>query len=102
MESRWNWAKINIQKLANEVGVGERSFLRRFKKATFNTPKEYITRVKVEAAKRQFESSVLNISEVMYMVGYNDDKAFRTIFKKYSGMSPIEYRKRYNREVALS
>ena len=94
--------KININALADMVGVSGRNFLRRFKNATSNTPKEYIIRVKVEAAKRKFETTVLNIQEVMYSIGYKDDKAFRNTFRKYSGLSPLEYRKKYNREMALS
>lgn len=94
--------KININDLAERVGVSSRNFLRRFKKATANTPKEYIARVKVEAAKRQFESTILNIQEVMFNIGYTDEQAFRNTFRKYSGLSPIAYRKKYNREMALA
>jgi transcriptional regulator GlxA family with amidase domain len=93
--------RININELADMVGVSGRNFLRRFKKATANTPKEYIVRVKVEAAKRQFESTIHNIQEVMFNVGYTDEKAFRNTFRKYSGLSPLEYRKKYNREMAM-
>jgi YesN/AraC family two-component response regulator len=58
---------------------------------------EYIQRVKIEAAKRQFESSRRNINEVMYNVGYTDTKAFRDLFKKITGLTPIEYRNKYNK-----
>ncbi len=95
-------SKININELAIQVGVSGRNFLRRFKKATSNTPKEYVVRVKVEAAKRKFESTVLNIQEVMLSVGYNDEKAFRNTFRKYTGILPLEYRNKYNREMALA
>ncbi|MFT5823479.1 MAG: transcriptional regulator GlxA family with amidase domain [Crocinitomix sp.] len=94
--------RINISELAAQVGVSARNFLRRFKKATANTPKEYISRVKVEAAKRKFESTILNIQEVMLFVGYNDEKAFRNTFRKYSGLSPKQYQTKYNRELALA
>lgn len=79
-----------------------RSLLRRFKKATSNTPLEYIQRVKIEAAKKMLESSTETILEVMYSIGYNDEKAFRNTFRKYSGLSPKEYSKKYNREMALA
>ena len=94
--------KLNIDEIANEVNVSGRSFLRRFKKATSNTPLEYIQRVKIEAAKKKLESTTLNINEVMYGIGYNDEKAFRNTFRKYSGLAPLEYRKKYNREMAFS
>lgn len=94
--------KLNINEIANLVNISGRTFLRRFKKATSNTPLEYIQRVKIEAAKKKFESSTLNIQEVMFSIGYNDEKAFRSTFRKYTGLSPLAYRKKYNREMAFS
>ena len=94
--------KLSVEELANRFAISRRNFIRRFKKATFNTPIEYIQRVKVEAAKKSMESSTLNINQIMYDVGYNDEKAFRKIFKKYTGLSPIEYRHKYNREMAFA
>ena len=93
--------KISVEDLAVRFAIGRRHFERRFKKATNNTPIEYIQRVKIEAAKKQFESSTKNVSEVMYEVGYLDAKAFRLIFKKITGLSPVEYRNRYNKEAAV-
>jgi transcriptional regulator GlxA family with amidase domain len=92
--------KITLDQLADMVSIGRRSFERRFKKATNNTVIEYIQRVKVEAAKRSFETSRKNITEVMYDVGYTDTKAFRDVFKKVTGLTPIEYRNKYNKQAA--
>ncbi len=89
--------KITIDELADLVSLGRRSFERRFKVATNNSVLEYINRVKIEFAKRSFETSRKNINEVMYNVGYTDTKAFRTIFKKITGLTPIEYRNKYNK-----
>ena len=89
--------KITVEALADKVAVGRRSFERRFKRATHNSVLTYIQRVKIEAAKRSFESSRKNINEVMYDVGYTDTKAFRTTFKKITGLTPIEYRNKYNK-----
>lgn len=94
--------KLTVEALAKQIAVSTRNFIRRFKKATQNTPYEYIQRVKVEVAKKSFESTPLNINEVMYHVGYNDEKAFRKTFKKYTGLSPLEYRRKFNREIAFS
>ncbi len=93
--------KISIEHLADRFATGRRSFDRRFIKATGNTPLEYSQRVKIESAKKSFESSRKTISEVMYEVGYADVKAFREVFRKITGMSPIEYKSRYNREGVL-
>jgi transcriptional regulator GlxA family with amidase domain len=89
--------KITIDELADLVLLGRRSFERRFKVATNNSVLEYINRVKIEFAKKSFETSRKNINEVMYDVGYTDTKAFRTIFKKITGLNPIEYRNKYNK-----
>jgi transcriptional regulator GlxA family with amidase domain len=94
--------KITIDDLADQFAVGRRSFERRFKKATNNSVIEYHQRVKIEAAKRSFETSRKNITEVMFDVGYTDTKAFRTVFKKLTGLTPIEYRNKYQKsEVFL-
>ncbi len=93
--------KISVDQLAGLFLIGRRNFERRFKKATANTPVEYLQRVKIEAAKKSLESSRENINEVMYAVGYSDSKAFRTVFKKITGLSPLDYRKKYNREAAV-
>jgi transcriptional regulator GlxA family with amidase domain len=90
--------RISVEELAIKYAIGKRHFIRRFKKATNNTPIEYIQRVKIEAAKKHFESTRKNVNEVMYEVGYSDIKAFRTVFKKITGLSPIEYKNKYNKE----
>ncbi len=94
--------KISVEDLSSMYAIGRRHFERRFKKATNNTPVEYIQRVKIEAAKKQLESTPKNINEVMYDVGYTDAKAFRTVFKKITGLSPIDYRNKYNKEAAVA
>jgi len=94
--------KISVEELASRIASSSRTFIRRFKKATHNTPIEYIQRVRIEAAKKKLESSTMNIHEVMYASGYNDDKTFRTIFKRYAGLTPLEYRNKYNREMAFA
>lgn len=87
--------KITIDSLANLINTGRRTFERRFKEATNNTPIEYIQRVRIEAAKKSFEASRKNVSEIMFDVGYTDTKAFRDTFKKITGLTPIEYRNKF-------
>lgn len=93
--------KITVDQLSEIFGIGRRTLERRFKKATFNSVVEYMQRVKIEAAKKQLETGRKTVNEVMYDVGYTDNKAFRDVFKKISGMSPIDYRNRYNMEKML-
>jgi transcriptional regulator GlxA family with amidase domain len=91
--------RITVDQLSSMFAMGRRSLERRFKKATSNTVTEYIQRVKVEAAKKSFETSRKNVDEIMDDVGYSDNKAFRSIFKRTTGLSPVEYKNRYNREA---
>lgn len=93
--------KISVADLSSRFATGRRNFDRRFIKATGNTPVEYSQRVKIELAKKAFETSRKTINEVMYEAGYSDVKAFREVFRKITGMSPLEYRSRYNKEATV-
>ena len=93
--------KISVEDLSSRFAVGRRNFDRRFIKATGNTPLEYSQRVKMESAKKAFETSRKTVNEVMYEVGYSDIKAFREVFRKITGMSPLEYRGKYNKEAVV-
>ena len=94
--------QITVEHLSSRFAVGRRNFDRRFIKATGNTPVEYAQRVKIESAKKAFEISRKTINEVMYEVGYSDVKAFREVFKKITGMAPLEYRSKYNNKNGLN
>jgi transcriptional regulator GlxA family with amidase domain len=92
--------KITVEQLASNLALSRRNLERRFKKATSNSIIEYIQRVRIEAAKTCLESTRDPITEVMYKVGYTDSKAFRDIFKRLTGLSPLQYSNKYNREMA--
>jgi transcriptional regulator GlxA family with amidase domain len=94
--------KIAVDQLAAIISLSRRNLERRFKKATSNTVVEYIQRVKIEAAKKNLEINRKNINEVMYDAGYSDSKSFRTVFKKITGLSPVDYRNKYNKELMIS
>jgi transcriptional regulator GlxA family with amidase domain len=90
--------KISVEDLSSRFAIGRRNFDRRFIKATGNTPVEYAQRVKIESAKKAFENTRKNVNEIMYEVGYSDVKAFREVFRKITGLSPLEYKNKYNKE----
>jgi len=92
--------KISFEHLASKLAISRRNFDRRFIKAVGNTPVEYLQRVKVELAKRALEKGRKSIFEVMNEVGYSDDKAFREVFKKITGLSPLDYRAKFNKTPA--
>jgi transcriptional regulator GlxA family with amidase domain len=93
--------KVSFEELASKLAISRRNFDRRFIKATGNTPVEYLQRVKVEVAKSFLEKGRKSIFEVMDEVGYSDDKAFREVFKKITGLSPLDYRAKYNKKAVL-
>ncbi|MES2734421.1 MAG: helix-turn-helix domain-containing protein [Bacteroidota bacterium] len=93
--------KISFEALASTLAISRRNFDRRFIKATGNTPVEYWQRVKVEVAKSTLEKGRKSIFEVMNEVGYSDNKAFREVFKKITGLSPLDYRAKYTKEAVL-
>lgn len=92
--------KIGVDELASLLALSRRNLERRFKKATGNSIVEYLQRVRIEAAKLCLETTQQQINEVMYKVGYTDNKAFRDVFKRITGLSPLHYSQKYNREVA--
>jgi transcriptional regulator GlxA family with amidase domain len=100
LEARYE-ERITVDELSELVGVSRRNLERRFRKATMNSINEYLQRVRIEAAKMNLERGYDNVNEAMYKSGYTDIKAFRTTFKKITGLSPVAYRKKYNSELAV-
>lgn len=92
--------KISMEELSAKFAVGRRNFDRRFIKATGNTPVEYLQRLKIESAKKALETTRKTVNEIMYDVGYSDVKAFREVFRKITGLSPLQYKGRYNKDAS--
>jgi transcriptional regulator GlxA family with amidase domain len=90
-------AQLSVGELAAMVWLSRRNLERRFKKATANTVKEYMQRVKIEVAKQGLESAHTRVQDLMANIGYGDSKSFRTAFKKVTGLSPLQYRNRYSK-----
>lgn len=88
---------ISIEKIAENSLISSRHFKRRFKKATGETPINYLQKLRVDEAKNLLEDKSMNIDEVTYAVGYENASAFRKIFKKYTGLTPGEYKNRFSR-----
>ncbi|UKJ08539.1 GlxA family transcriptional regulator [Solitalea lacus] len=90
--------KLTVEQLADKFNISRRTFERRFRKATRNTVAEYIQKVKIEGAKKLLEIGRKSISEVMYDIGYSDTQTFREIFKRITGMTPVEYKNKYSKK----
>ncbi len=87
---------IKMQDLSKISNMSVRNFIRRFKKATGDTPIEYLQKIRIEAAKAEFENGNSSVSNVMYNSGYKDIKSFGMLFKRMTGMTPSAYSKRFN------
>jgi len=86
---------LTVDALASEAAINRRTLERRFKNATGNSIMQYLQRVRIESAKKKLEDLHSNVTDAMYAVGYNDAKAFRDVFKKYVGISPADYRRKF-------
>jgi transcriptional regulator GlxA family with amidase domain len=93
--------RFTIDQLAVNHNLVRRTLERRFKSATGNSIIEYTQKVRVESAKKELERGRKSISDVMYDCGYTDSKAFRDVFRKHVGISPLEYRKKYTQYLPL-
>jgi transcriptional regulator GlxA family with amidase domain len=88
---------FNYSQLARKCAMSRRTFERRFKTATGDTPLIYQQRIRVEAAKRRLENGDQSFDEITYAVGYADSSSFRKVFLKQTGLRPSEYRKKFKR-----
>lgn len=94
---RDNYAAPNTASRMQELsGFSRRTFSRRFRTATGYTPTDYVQAVRTEEAKQLLETTMSSIEEVAEEVGYSDERAFRRVFRKRTGISPSAYRKRFH------
>lgn len=91
MENRYA-ELLNVAMLAELCAMSERNFKRRFKKATGDTPNEYLQRLRIEQAKHRLENGTESIENIADAVGYKDVPYFRQVFKQLTGMTPNAYR----------
>ncbi|MCE9661966.1 helix-turn-helix domain-containing protein [Halomonas sp. M5N1S17] len=90
----------SMEQLARNVGMSERTFERRFKRATGETPRHYLHRVRVNAARHLLENEQQSVQEVSSAVGYDDVSHFRRLFKRHTGMTPQAYRENFGAFVS--
>lgn len=86
---------MTIDKMATKARLGQRTFLRRFQKATGLTPTEYVQHLKVQKARELLEFTTLSMKEISWKVGYGDAGSFRKTFQKIVGLPPGDYRRRF-------
>jgi transcriptional regulator GlxA family with amidase domain len=86
---------VNLAAMAAYAGLEERTFLRRFRKATEFNPTEYCRRLRVGKAREMLELTGRTIDQVAWDVGYQNGGSFRKAFQKVMGLKPGDYRKRF-------
>ena len=84
-----------IEELIKDIPTSRRNIVRRFKLITGVTPIEYLQLTRIEAAKQLLEKTSQQMNEIIYSSGYSDAKAFRKVFKKSVGMTPTQYREKF-------
>ncbi|MHA1553613.1 MAG: GlxA family transcriptional regulator [Alphaproteobacteria bacterium] len=84
-----------LVKLADSLRVTSRTLNRRFKAATGETPLEFLQKARIEHARRLLETTNVSVDEIVHRVGYEDTSSFRRLFKRVTGISPLEYRQRF-------
>ncbi|MDL0429949.1 helix-turn-helix domain-containing protein [Marinobacter sp. TBZ242] len=86
---------IRLEDVAEQVALTPRTFARRFKLATGETPMNYLHRIRINAARHMLENDARGIHSISEAVGYDDTAFFRRIFKRHTGQSPGQYRQRF-------
>lgn len=92
-------AAITIANLADRAGIGMRTFLRRFVKATGMKPSEYHQRLRIARSRELLELTRDTVDQIAAAAGYEDTGGFRRVFKRVTGLSPAEYRRRFQRRM---
>ncbi|HRI63727.1 MAG TPA: helix-turn-helix domain-containing protein [Polyangium sp.] len=88
--------RIDMPTMARVAKLGERTFLRRFHRATGHTPIEYLLLLRIERARELLERSTQSFDEIAFGLGYADPGSFRRVFVSALGLTPGEYRRRFN------
>jgi transcriptional regulator GlxA family with amidase domain len=86
---------LSIDELARHVGMSRRNFLRRFKAATGAMPGSYLQMFRVSAARQMLEESLTPVQRIASAVGYDNVTFFRQVFRRYTGVTPAEYRSNF-------
>jgi transcriptional regulator GlxA family with amidase domain len=84
-----------VEAMIDRSRLAERTFKRRFTRATGLPPIAYVQRLRIEDAKRRLERTDSTVDEIGWRVGYEDPAFFRRLFKRTTGLAPGAYRKRF-------
>ena len=86
---------LNVEMLADSIGISRGHLHRKIKEITGSSPGEYIRTIRLNQAAQLLKGAKKNISQIAYSVGYSNPSVFSTAFKAFFGISAKEYQKRY-------
>jgi two-component system, response regulator YesN len=92
IEGHYTNPDLSLNEVAAQANLSPSHFSTVFSQETFQTFKEYLTEVRIQKAKELLRMTTLRSSDIAYQVGYNDPHYFSSVFKKNTGLSPIEFR----------
>ena len=87
--------ELRIDELADFLAVSNRTLSRRFKESTGDSPLQHIQKLRIERSKYLLETSNLPATEIMQRVGYQDSSSFGQVFKRFTGLTPGQYRQKF-------
>lgn len=91
-----NYREVNpVHRMTELSGLNARTFTRRFRAATGRSPIDYVVNLRIEEAKQALETSATAVDDIAWDVGYQDAAAFRRMFRKFAGITPQDYRRRF-------
>ncbi|MEO1192941.1 MAG: helix-turn-helix domain-containing protein [Pseudomonadota bacterium] len=91
-------SSLSVAEMSALAGLGERTFLRRFQRATGLRPTAYLQQLRVARACDLLEGSRSSVGQIAWQVGYEDSGAFSKIFQRLMGLTPGDYRRRFTVE----
>lgn len=88
--------QLSLNDISSQVRVSPSHLSKTFSQATGQTITEFLTATRMDKAKELLKSTGHKTFEIAFSVGYNDQHYFSNLFKKVTGMTPMEYRKHGN------
>lgn len=92
---------IDVENIASEGCFSKFDFIRRFNRTYGQTPRQYLIRVRMEAAAALLKRDALSIQDVCFCVGYQTLSSFSARFREYFGTSPKQFQLQHRQRAAL-
>ena len=82
---------FNVEKLSEDVGISRAQLHRKMKEITGIPASEFLRNIRLKQAARLLKEHKVNVTEIAYTVGFNNQAYFSTVFRKHYGKTPSEY-----------